>query len=325
MAKRSGAVGGRGSSRLRERTYDVGEVKLHVVEAGPASSRRAPVILLHGFPQTWWTWRAQLPALAAAGFHAVAPDLRGSGDSDRPRDVAAYRMSRLVGDVVGLARALGAAQVDLVGHDWGGPLAWAVAARHPSLVRRIAVVNGPHPQAFLRGMRRNGQALRSSYMLALQLPVIPERLLAARDHALLRRVLRSFRVDPVSDDELEPYVASARRGLSGGLAWYRAAGRALLRRGGRRRASAVVPAPALVLWGEQDPLLAPHLATAPPALVPHARVVLLPRASHEAHLDRADDVNRELVAFFRAAPTERRGGAPATGPRTRRRSRPAGR
>src|SRR5437660_6738781 len=103
------------------------------------------VLLLHGFPECWVSWRYQLPALAAAGFHAVAPDLRGYGGSDRPRGVPAYRAANLVADLAGLLRALGTGPACVVGHDWGGVLAWRLAALHPELVRKLAILNAPHP------------------------------------------------------------------------------------------------------------------------------------------------------------------------------------
>jgi pimeloyl-ACP methyl ester carboxylesterase len=280
------------------RVIDVGEVRLHAVHMG-----HGPLVLcLHGFPEFWWSWRHQLPALAAAGFHAVAPDLRGFNLSDRPRGVAAYALSRLVGDAAGLVRAFGAERATLVGHDWGGVVAWAAAARHPDLFERLVVLNAPHREAMRRGLMRPAQALRSSYMALFQLPLLPERLLAARDHALLRRVLRALRARPVADDELEPYVEAARRagGLHEALHYYRAMGRALVRRrrpsrgGGPRR----VEAPALVLWGDRDRVLLPHLALPPGAVARDVQVLHLPEAGHSAQLDAPAEVNRALLAFL---------------------------
>jgi len=294
------AVSSDGTPELPGATHrfvSVGEVRLHVVEAG-----RGPlVLLLHGFPQFWWSWRHQLPALAAAGFRAAAPDLRGYGLSDRPAEVAAYALSRLVGDVAGLVRALGAERASIVGHDWGGVVAWAFAARHPELVDRLVVLNAPHRAALRRGLRRPAQALRSSYMALCQLPLVPERLLSLRDFALLRWVLRGLRATPVPDGELEPYVAAARRagGLRGGLHYYRAMGRALVRRRRAPSSPRRVEAPVLVLWGERDPVLLPHLAPPPAELVPDARVVRIPGAGHDVQLDAPGEVNRAIVAFLR--------------------------
>jgi pimeloyl-ACP methyl ester carboxylesterase len=289
-----------GVEGVRHRRVHVGEVTLHVAEAGEGR----PVILLHGFPELWWAWRHQLPALARAGFHAVAPDLRGYGTSDAPVEVSAYRVSRLAADVAGLARALGPGRVSVVGHDWGGVVAWAFAERHPELLDRLVVVNAPHPRAMARELRRPGQLLRSSYMLLFQLPFLPEALLAARGHLLLRRALRGLRATTPSEAELAPYVAAARRtGLRGGLGYYRAAARAALRP--RRGGGGGVPRqpvarPVLVVWGERDPVLGPRLAVPPPGAALDVRVERLPGASHDAHLDDPVRVNALLVAFLSA-------------------------
>jgi pimeloyl-ACP methyl ester carboxylesterase len=290
-------------SGVRHRLVDAGEVHLHVAEAGPAGGPL--VLLLHGFPEFWWSWRHQLPALADAEFHAVAPDLRGYHLSDQPQEVAAYAIGRLAGDVAGLVRALGAERADVVGHDWGGMVAWAFATREPGRLRRLAILNAPHPAVMAAAMARPRQAVRSSYMALFQLPALPERLLAAHDHALLRRALRAMRARPVDDAEIEPYVDAARRGgLRGGLAYYRAAGRAAVARRRRRGADEERPrrrveAPVLVLWGARDPVLGPELARPPEALVPDARVVMLPDASHDVMLDEPQRVNAELIGFLR--------------------------
>lgn len=288
----------------RHERIPVGEVTLHAVRAGEGPL----VVLLHGFPEFWWSWRHQLPALAAAGFTAIAPDLRGYNLSDRPEGVPAYALARLAADVVGLVRAAGARSATIVGHDWGGAVAWRVAERCPRLVERLVIVNSPHPRALLRGLSRQGQLLRSSYMLLFQLPVLPERLLAARGHALLRAALRATRATPPTPEELDHYVAAAARAdeLRGPIHYYRAMGRALL--GGRARRGARqeteprrVEAPVLVLWGERDPALGNHLAVPPPELVPRARVVRLAAAGHTVQLDAPGDVSRLLVEFLRDA------------------------
>lgn len=303
-----------GAEHLRIPT---GVVTLHAVRAGGGPL----VVLLHGFPEFWWSWRHQLPALAAAGYTALAVDLRGYNLSDRPRDVRAYGIARLAADVAGVVRALGAARATVVGHDWGGAVAWAFAARYPELLERLVLVNSPHPLALWRGLRRPDQILRSSYMLALQVPVLPERLLALRDHALLRFALRALRTGPVPDAELDLYVEAARRAddLRGPIHYYRAMGRRLLSlgrpRGTPRGASGTtgdvlagpsrrgrIEAPVLVVWGERDPVLGVRLATPPAHLAPHARVERIPSAGHCVHLDAPDRVNALLVEFLRAPP-----------------------
>ena len=158
-------------------------VRLHHVSAG-----RGPlVLLLHGFPDFWYGWRRQLPALAAAGFRAVAPDLRGYNLSERPARVADYRIERLADDVAALVRALGADRAHVVGHDWGGLIAWQLAMRHPQVVDRLAILNAPHPARFRRLLLDPRQGLRSWYVAFFQLPWLPERVLGANGRRALRR------------------------------------------------------------------------------------------------------------------------------------------
>ena len=295
-----------------DRFVDTGEVTLHAVTAGEGPL----VVLLHGFPEFSWSWRHQLPALAAAGFRAVAVDLRGYGRSDRPRGIAAYAEGRLAGDVQRLIGALGVERAAaVVGHDWGGITAYRLAASAPQCLERLVILNAPHPLAMRRGLFRNGQALRSAYMLVLAVPFFPERALAARNGALLRRALRAMRATPVPDDEVEAYVNAARGAewLRGGINAYRALGRAALARAPGSRVGRI-DAPVLVIWGARDPFLGAHLATPPAALVPNARVELIAGASHDVMLDAPERVNALLLEFLGAAAGPRVDGARAPGP-----------
>jgi pimeloyl-ACP methyl ester carboxylesterase len=148
---------------------DAGEVTLHCVAEGSGP----PVVLLHGFPEHWYSWRRQLPALAAGGFRALAPDLRGYNESDRPEGVQNYTLKKLATDVSGLCRALGPAKVRLVGHDWGGVIAWAAAHLYPELIERLVILNAPHPS--LRwAVLRPRQLARLWYAVFFQLPWLPE-------------------------------------------------------------------------------------------------------------------------------------------------------
>jgi epoxide hydrolase 4 len=286
---------------MEHRVADAGEVRLHYVEAGTGPL----VLLLHGFPEFWYSWRHQIPALAAAGFRVVAPDLRGCNRSEKPPGVAAYRMERLVGDVAGLIAACGAQRASLVGHDWGGAVAWAVAARRPEAVERLAVLNAPHPSRFLAVARRRPRQLaRSWYMAFFQLPWLPERVTRARGYAGLRRSLaRAANPGTFTTDDLDRYVEAFRQpgAVSGGINYYRAMGRSLrpARSAAARRSR--VQAPVLVIWGERDRFLLPELAD-PGRHAPNARVVRLPDAGHFVHQDAPEAVNHLLVDYLRGAP-----------------------
>ena len=161
-------------------------MRLAVAEAGDPAGE--PVVLLHGFPELSHSWRHQLPALAEAGYHAVAPDLRGFGGSDRPPAVEDYAARALVGDVAGLIRALGHESAHVVGHDWGGSLAWGLAGSLPATVRTLTILNAPQGpvSARLRREDRTQQA-KSWYMLLFQFPGVAEAWLSDDDFANLRR------------------------------------------------------------------------------------------------------------------------------------------
>ena len=163
----------------------VNGVDLHVVEAGPTDGPLA--VLLHGFPDFWWSWRSLIPALVGRGFRVVAPDQRGYNLSDRPRAIEAYRLDELVGDVTALVDAYGRDAFALVGHDWGGIVAWQVALRFAERVRRLVVIDAPLLDTVSPVVRRHpSQALRSAYVAVFQLPRVPETLLAAHQFALLK-------------------------------------------------------------------------------------------------------------------------------------------
>ncbi len=283
---------------VTHRQWVVDGLRMHVAEAGAGPA----VVLLHGFPDFWYSWRHQIPALVEAGYRVLAPDLRGYADSEAPRGVRAYRLERLVADVVGLIAAAGEERVVLVGHDWGGEIAWTTAARHPELVSRLVVCNMPHPRRFRDGLRTRRQLARSWYLALFQLPVVPELLFGLARGWGLRRVLRdgTLRADAFTDADLDRTVEAllVRGSLTGPLNYYRAAVRRALRGDEAFGASdAGVSCPVLVLWGQQDLALTPGLAEPPPALVPDARLVRYPEAGHWVHLDAPAAVTEQLVAF----------------------------
>jgi pimeloyl-ACP methyl ester carboxylesterase len=274
----------------------VNGVTHHVVEAGPADGPL--VILLHGFPEFWWGWRRQIGALAAAGFRVIVPDQRGYNLSGKPRGIGAYDLDTLAADVVALAERCGHPTFRVVGHDWGGLVAWWAATRHPDRVERLCVLNAPHPEVFGPYARSHpSQMLKSAYVAWFQLPLLPEWSLARDGHGALRRALRgSSRRGTFSDADLAVYDGAwAQAGaLTGMLNWYRA-----LRR--RPRATgARVAAPTLLVWGERDRFLERGLAQASLALCDRAEAAWFEDATHWVHLEEAEAVNRRLVAFLAA-------------------------
>jgi pimeloyl-ACP methyl ester carboxylesterase len=229
-----------------------------VVEAGAGPL----VLLLHGFPEFWWSWRHQLPALASAGMRAVAVDLRGYGDSDKPP--RGYDLWTLSGDVAGLVRALGERQADLVGHDWGGILGWCTAALHPRVVRSVAVLAAAHPRAMGQALLLDPvQRSAARYLAEFQAPWLPERRIT-RDGAVLVEELLRRGAGPQWRASSE-FTAATRRYREAmlipaaahcALEYYRWVGRSLFRFDGRRLSRAVdraIRVPVLQLHGIDDP------------------------------------------------------------------------
>src|SRR5687767_4061352 len=221
---------------VEDLTITANGIRFHALAAGPVSG---PLVLfLHGFPELARSWRHQLPALGAAGYRAVAPDQRGYGDTDLR---GPYDIGTLTRDVAGLVAALGHERATLVGHDWGGAVAWATAARHSGVVERLVAINCPPASALFDAMRRSWSQLRKSwYIVFFQLPWWPERRMAADGAAVVARALvgGSYRRGVWPQDELDAYRAAfARPGRAkAAIGWYRAAFRQALRPRRRGRA-----------------------------------------------------------------------------------------
>jgi pimeloyl-ACP methyl ester carboxylesterase len=243
----------------RHRHVAANGARFHVAESGPED---APlVLLLHGFPEFWWAWRAQLPALAEAGFRAVAMDLRGYGGSDKtPRG---YDPVTLAQDVAGVVKALGARSAVVVGHGWGGYVGWAAAVLHPREVRALGTVSAPHPAPMLRALRPGHRVRALRHLLAMQVPMLPERRLADPASGYLAGHLRSWSAagSPFPDPEaVGVYQAAIARWPAShcALEYHRWLFRSRLRADGRAFGRALrrpVTQPVLCVAGAEDPAL----------------------------------------------------------------------
>jgi pimeloyl-ACP methyl ester carboxylesterase/uncharacterized protein (DUF952 family) len=268
---------------LTHHRLDVGGgVRLHVVEAGPVDG--TPALLLHGFPEFWYGWRKVIPALARAGYRVIVPDQRGYGSSDRPGAVADYAMPRLMDDAVAVLDLLRAGPAHVVGHDWGGGVAWALAIGRAAHVRTLTVANCPHPPTMARAFRRDLSQLRKSwYMGFFQIPWLPERLMV---RAAARTLADTSAPGTFTAEELAVYQADAwatPEHFRGPLNWYRA-GRYGGFPGGR------VTVPAQIVWGTADHALGTALL-APSAAVGDDLVVHeVPGCSHWVPAERPDAV-----------------------------------
>jgi pimeloyl-ACP methyl ester carboxylesterase len=279
-------------------------LRFHYLESGSGP----PVLLLHGFPEFSYAWRHQLPALAQASYRAVAPDLRGYNLSSKPSGISSYRLTHLVADVVELILWMGDTPVVLVGHDWGGALAWYVAKDHPELVSRLIILNAPHPVLMKRQLRTWAQRRRSWYMVAFQLPSLPQLVMRSFDFAILRRILNQEPGRPGAFDteEIQAYRdALAQPGaLTATINWYRAL--RSRRRGrpiGPSWRDTVIEAPTLVIWGEQDRYLGLPLLDGLEELVRSVRIERIPDASHWVQADAPERVNELILGFLEETAT----------------------
>ena len=254
-----------------------------------------PVLLLHGFPDSSLGFRDVCEALAAQGFRAIAPDLPGYGLSDKPAGLEPYRSSAVLADLAALARWAGDEPVAVVGHDWGGTLAYCFASEHPELVSRLVVLNAVHPDSFARALTRSLQLLRSWYILFFQLRGLAEWVVTRR--WVFRWMLRKL----VAKKNLltESQVEAARRELlrpgavRAALSYYRAALRWPL------RCARVIAAPTLILWGDRDPALDPRLLDDLAERITAVSVHHVEDAGHFVHWDEPERVVAELVTFLR--------------------------
>ena len=279
---------------VRHRHVELGEVGLHLAEAGEGPL----VVLLHGFPEHWYMWRYQVPALVECGYHVVAPDMRGYNLSDKPKGIRAYTTDRLTRDIAELVDACGSERASIIAHDWGGAIAWLFAMQYPDKLKRLAVLNCPHPARMLDGLKTLRQLRKSWYMFFFQLPFLPELGLRARRFGMLRRMFQRDPVRPMSNTDVDRYVEALSQpgALTGAINYYRA----LRYTGPKRIRETLQPihAPVLVIWGERDAYLGAELAEPSSKWVPNARVVRLPDASHWVTSDAPVAVNRELIAFL---------------------------
>jgi pimeloyl-ACP methyl ester carboxylesterase len=271
-----------------------GGIRLHYVEEGEGPL----VVLLHGFPEFWYSWRRQIPVLAQAGFHVVAPDMRGYDLSDKPAGWRAYDAGLVADDIAGLVRYFGEQSAHIVGHDWGAAVAYAVAMGHPDVVRGLAILNVPHPARMLEGLRTLKQLRKSWYMFFFQIPRLPEHLIGRDDFSFAKRSLRADSKDAFSDEDLERYVEawSQPGALAGMINYYRAA----LRRSPGKALGQMKPieAQTLVIWGMRDRHLGSELAEPASEWVPNVRVERIPEATHWVQHDAPERVNELLLGFF---------------------------
>ena len=267
------------------------------VAGDPASDRLA--LLLHGFPEHAYSWRHQLPLFAKLGYRVWAPNQRGYGKSSKPKGVASYGIDELVADVAALIDASGARSVTLVGHDWGGLVAWEFAARRARPLERLVILNVPHPARFREELASNPvQRRRSRYAAFFQLPWLPEWFFRRKGAAAIEAAFRGMAIDKCRfpDDVLDVYKQNVLQpgGITAMLNWYRAAGRGF----GSLGTDAIIETPALLIWGEEDSALGKETTFGTERYVKELTVRYLPGVSHWVQQEAPEAVNRILEEWL---------------------------
>lgn len=271
-------------------------IRLHAAAEGPEDGQL--VVLLHGFPEFWYGWIHQIGPLAKKGYRVVAPDLRGYNLSEKPEGIEQYTLDKLKDDVAGVIRHFGRERAIVVGHDWGGAVAWHLAATEPDLVELLIAVNIPHPKAMPRVMAKNPlQWLKSSYMAFFQIPELPEKALAA-DYfkTMVGSLVSMSRPGTFSEEELKRYKeAWAQPGaLMGMLNWYRA-----LRQGSMHQTpDRKITVPVRLIWGIGDQFLSPMLAKESMNFCEDGELVFVGEATHWVHHEQAHILNMLIDRFI---------------------------
>jgi pimeloyl-ACP methyl ester carboxylesterase len=280
---------------------DVGDVRLHYAECGTGDDL---VILLHGFPEFWYSWRHQLPVLGER-YHVVAPDMRGFNLSDKPAGIKNYRIDLLVKDVLGLIKFFGKEKAAIVAHDWGAGVAWALARTHPEAVSKLVAMQVPPPAAWRANLTLR-QLRRSWYMFFFQLPRLPEWWASANDFSRVEKMYRetSVRPDAFTDADIAVYKEALRRpeALRSSLNYYRANVFKSLFRGGvqtPKERDGRVRVPTLFIYGEQDVAIVPETVRGVDRFIdaPY-RELRIPDSGHWVQNEAAAEVNAGLLDFL---------------------------
>ncbi len=287
---------------MQKKLIETNNIKLHVMTDGPENG--PSVILLHGFPEFYYGWRKQIPALVSAGFRVIVPDQRGYNLSDKPKGISFYDVDILAKDIIGLLDHFGIEKTFLVGHDWGAVIAWTLALNHPERLKKLAILNVPHPDVMTRFILENTEQRKKSwYVFFFQIPIFVEWTLSNNNfHNMARMLVGSGRKSTFSASDLVEYKkAWAQPGsLTGMVNWYRAIFRRSLKHVLQRKGHSArrVKVPTLMLWGKQDVALSHEMVEPSIKLCDQGEAVLFEKATHWVQHDEADEVNKRLIEFF---------------------------
>ncbi|MDN3439976.1 alpha/beta hydrolase [Planococcus sp. APC 3900] len=271
-------------------------ITLHVAVAGPEDGPL--VVLLHGFPEFWFGWKNQIQPLAEKGYRVVAPDQRGYNLSDKPEGIDNYTVDHLRDDVIGIIEHFQKESAIVIGHDWGGAVAWHLAATHPEYVDKLIVLNIPHPKAMPRVLKKNPlQWMKSSYIAFFQLPNLPEKALGMGEFKTMQQSIeQTSKKNTFSPHEMEQYKAawSQSDALTAMLNWYRA-----IRRGSFRQIPETkIKVPVRIIWGLGDQFLSPMLAKESMSFCEEVNLAFVGEATHWIQHEQPDIVNRLIDQFI---------------------------
>ena len=274
---------------LRERYIETNGIKLHVMESGPADG---PMILfLHGFPEFWYAWRKQIGYFADRGYLVVAPDQRGYNLSDKPEGVAAYKIDELAKDIIGLIDAYGREQVFLVGHDWGASVSWWVALKYPERIKKLVILNVPHPKVMARHVFTDTEQMKKSwYIFYFQIPGAVEHLASSQNYEwVIQLITTSANPGAFTAQELEEYrkAFSQPGAFSAMVNWYRA----MIQTKQEPLKSFDVTMPMILMWGEDDVAMLTQLADESMPFCKQGRLIKMPGVSHWIQHEQAGKVN----------------------------------
>lgn len=269
------------------------KIKLHYVTQGEGPL----MLMLHGFPEFWYSWRHQIPEFAK-NYKVVALDLRGYNDSDKPSEQSAYVMDEFVKDVKGVIQGLGYEKCVLVGHDWGGAIAWNFAYEYPAMVEQLIILNLPHPAKFAQGFRTPQQLLRSSYIFFFQLPFIPELLIQSGDYQLVETAFKGMAINKsaFTKADMDAYkdAAGKRGALTAMLNYYRNVFQQRL----TEPNWGILEVPTLMIWGEKDTALGKELTYGTEAYVRDFQIKYIPDCSHWVQQEQPELVNQYMREFL---------------------------
>ena len=275
--------------------FETNGIRLHVVQAGSKSG--IPILLLHGFPEFWYGWRNQIPALVEAGFRVIIPDQRGYNLSEKPNGIKNYRIDELVKDILGLIDSLEYQKVNLVGHDWGAVVAWTLAHQHPERLQRLGILNVPHPLVFRRFITRDFEQMRRSwYAFFFQLPWLPEMGMRAGDWRAAVRALRgSGKIHTFTNEDILKYKEawSQPGAMTAMINWYRA-----VRYQTKLPRSMEIKVPTLMMWGVKDVALSHRMARPSIDHCDDGKLIFFPDSTHWVQHDAAGEVNHYLIDFL---------------------------